>query len=131
MHISLCITHTQYSTKNSSDNLPSYVVYNRHCSNVYLWRRDPITCIVLIELMSFTFHSTQNRSFWNRSSQPISWFSTEEIKSNATKANKQEQSGQKHTKNKPKPNPTVNCKNWSCLCSSLCNTVVHNTAQES
>jgi len=30
------------------------------------------------------FHSTQNTSFWRRSSQPISWCSTEETKPNTT-----------------------------------------------
>jgi len=33
-------------------------------------------------------HSTRNRSFPRRSSQPISWHSTEETKSNTTKAHK-------------------------------------------
>jgi len=36
-------------------------------------------------------HSTQNRSFWRRSSQQISWLSTEETKPNTTKAALQEQ----------------------------------------
>jgi len=37
----------------------------------------------------FTSHATQNRSFWSRSSQPISWLSTEKTKSNTMKANMQ------------------------------------------
>jgi len=32
------------------------------------------------------WQATQNRSFWRHSSQPISWLSTEETKSNTTKA---------------------------------------------
>jgi len=32
-------------------------------------------------------------------------------------------------KTKPKPKPTLIFKNCSCVCVSLCTTVVHNTAQ--
>jgi len=32
-------------------------------------------------------HLTQSRLFWRRSSQPISWHSTEETKPSTTKAN--------------------------------------------
>jgi len=35
----------------------------------------------------FTAHSTQNRSFWRCSSQPISWHGTEETKHNTSKGN--------------------------------------------
>ena len=66
-------------------------------------------------------------SFWRRSSQPISWLSTEETKPNTTKANnkrtKQSKPQQKntqhakpkqrHRKTKPKPKPTLNFKNCS------------------
>jgi len=34
----------------------------------------------------FTSHSTQNRSFWRRSSQPISWLGNEETKPDTAKA---------------------------------------------
>ena len=34
----------------------------------------------LIDCLSCDFHSTQDRSFWKRSSQPISWLSTEKLK---------------------------------------------------
>jgi len=37
----------------------------------------------------------------------------------------------KCTKTKPKPKPTLSCKNCSYVCVSLCTTVVHNTAQNS
>jgi len=77
----------------------------------------------LIEL-SFTSHSTQNRSFWRRSPQPISWRSTEETKPNTTKANTQKL----HLNLKK---TTLNFKNCSHVCVPLCTTVIHNTAQNS
>jgi len=41
----------------------------------------------MVRWLKFMSHSTQNRSFWRHSSQPISWHSTEETKSNTTEAN--------------------------------------------
>jgi len=46
-------------------------------------------------------HSSQNRSFWRHSFQPISWHSTAETKPNTTKANtaKYSKLKQKNTQN--------------------------------
>ena len=53
--------------------------------------------------LSFLSYSTQNRSLWRCSSQPISWHHTKETKSNTTKANntrtKQSKLKQKNTQN--------------------------------
>ena len=46
---------------------------------ILLWRPANLT------EWRFTSHSTQNRSFWKRSSQPIFWLGSEETKPNTTK----------------------------------------------
>jgi len=80
-----------------------------------------------------TSHSTKNRSLRRRSSQPISWRSTEETKLNTTKASntrtKQSKVNQKKTheilnlnkctKTKRKPKPTL-INNCSCVCAYHC-----------
>jgi len=45
-----------------------------------------IATVITILIDWFTSHPTQNRSFWGRSSQPLSWLSTEKLKQ-TTKAN--------------------------------------------
>jgi len=60
----------------------------RHAGSSWPFCRFEGQCHTLIDWLSkgFTPHSTQNRSFRRRFHQPISWHSTEETKSNTTKA---------------------------------------------
>jgi len=87
-------------------------------------------------------HETQNGSFRWRSCRPISSLSTEESKhirrksrntktkwSNLkTEKTHKEPSLNKHTNAKPKFKPTLNYKNCSRVCTSLCTTVVRRYA---
>jgi len=68
-------------------------------------------------------HSTQSRSFWRRSSQPISLGL---VPKNTTKANNTRTKWQKTRKKQHKP--TVNRRNW-CVCISLCTNEGNNSAQ--
>ena len=81
----------------------------------------------------FTSHLTQNRSFWRRTSQPISWLSTKETEPNTAKASntavkwtkKHEKAKpeQTHKKQKYKHKPTCNLKNCAYHCAQLSYTI--------
>jgi len=50
---------------------------------------------------------TQNRSFWRRSFQPISWFSTKETKPKTTKANNKKTKWQRKNIQKAESKPAL------------------------
>jgi len=81
-------------------------------------------------------HLIQNMSLRRRSSQTISWFSTEETKPKTTKANKMQTKSHylKQKKKIQKLNLNLNQQSTTetahlRVCISLCTNPVHNTAQ--
>jgi len=111
----------------------------------YMLRCQPYGVTHLVDWWQsygFMSHLTQSSSFQRRSSQPISWHSTEETKSNTTKAynvkTKQFKLKQKNTQNvkpkqthKTKPKPTFKFKNCSCVCAYYCVQMLHIAAKNS
>ena len=121
------------------------IVFTRGPSSVHIHHVDCAThgfgccCCYWVDTLRPTLQTTQNRSFPRRSSQPISWLTTEKI--NLTQQSKQYKNKTALIKTDRKHIQKANLKanviqlltvrTTINVCISLCTIIVHSTAQNS
>ena len=127
----------------STQSKHTSIVFTRGPSSVHIHHVDCATndccCCYWVDTLCPTLQTTQNRSFPRRSSQPISWITTEKI--NLTQQSKQYKNKtaliKTDRKHRQKANLKVNViqqltvRTTINVCISLCTIVVHSKAQNS